>query len=256
MTDSKIVFIYQDYIHNNGLIHRRLCSHFGAGYVRFCDADDIIQGCLNEHATLFVMPGGADLYYTEKLNGAGNQAIRSYVEKGGCYLGICAGAYYGCAEIEWAKNESDAAICAPRELGFFPGKAIGPVYEFIEENDFSKSWCGAARLFYDDGNMQINTLVSYEAGPVFEGDNDENCQILARYTGLPNQPAAIVECSVGKGKAVLCSPHVEKFPRYLQNTIYDHGNNSLDREKAIVKELEAYESEIEKLWFVLLQQCR
>lgn len=249
------VFIYQDYIHNNGLLHRNLCACFGGEHVRFCDAGDIIRGCLDEDVSLFVMPGGADLYYTEKLDGAGNQAIRSYVEKGGCYLGICAGAYYACAEIEWAKNEGASAICAPRELGFFPGKAVGPVCEFIEENDFSKSWYGAARLFYDEGNTQINTLVPYEAGPVFEGCDDENCQIFARYTDLPNQPAAIIECSVGEGKAILCSPHMEKFPRYLQNAIYDHGNNSFDWEKNIVKELEAYENEIEKLWFLLLQQC-
>ncbi len=86
------VLIYQDYIHNNYVLFRALQDYFGAEYVvDFVDAHDIIEkGILQkESVKALVVPGGADLYYVEKLNGEGNRLIREYVEAGGIYLGIC-----------------------------------------------------------------------------------------------------------------------------------------------------------------------
>ena len=40
---------------------------------------------------LLIFPGGRDKPYHRKLSPSGNEAIRSFVEGGGSYLGICAG---------------------------------------------------------------------------------------------------------------------------------------------------------------------
>jgi glutamine amidotransferase-like uncharacterized protein len=254
-----MILIYQDYVHNHGILHRSLCSYFGTENIGYCDKNDILNNILTSEINCLVMPGGADLYYCEKLNGKCNKIIRSYVENGGKYLGICAGAYYACAKIEWAKNEGNDAICGPRELGFFSGLAIGPVYEFIEDNDFNKSWHSAASISYNDNTTKVNTLVSYEAGPFFTGCDNENCNVLARYNDLPENPAAIVECNVGKGTAILCSPHIERSSADMLDALYMHRfyrstNKSPKRTEEIISKLKPYDEKIQNIWLAIMKR--
>ena len=70
-------------------------------YVRDIKADKIILGEWISDSVLLVMPGGADLPYCHKLDGVGNNQIKKYVAGGGSYLGICAGAYYACRNVEF-----------------------------------------------------------------------------------------------------------------------------------------------------------
>ncbi len=251
------VLLYQDYIHNNGVLLHALRAHFGADNVLHCDAADILGGCL-EKARLLAMPGGADLYYCEKLNGEGNKAIREFVEQGGAYLGICAGAYYACAELEWAKDEKEP-IRGARELGFYKGKAVGPVYEFIEDGDINKCWDDAARVITNipssrrkPGSSAISQeypglrrddeyVVFYSAGPIFIGDN--TAIILARYADLSGQPAAAVECAVGKGKAILCGPHPEYDAESYAGAIYRHRNASYKWQTGVAEKLDGGQQE-------------
>ncbi len=48
--------------------------------------EQVIEEDWEEDTALFVMPAGADLPYCAALNGAGNQKIADYVEKGGPIL--------------------------------------------------------------------------------------------------------------------------------------------------------------------------
>lgn len=233
------ILIYQDYIHNNALL-LKAAQRFGQS-VSYCDAADIAGGILNDSVALFIMPGGADLYYCEKLNGAGNSAIRSYVENGGSYLGICAGAYYACSTIEWAKG-TDQEIIGPRELKFHDGTAIGPVMEFIQEKDISKSWLGAPILAYDDDILKIDSKTAYEAGPVF---SDGSSRILARYM---NGGAAIIECMVGHGRAILSSSHIERIMPDAAHGLYNLHNKNHDHDEKIYNDLAADSSKQDKIW--------
>lgn len=221
MTD---ILVYQDYIQNNGVLFRRLGEIYGANRVGYCDADDILNGCLNAPAPkLFIMPGGADLFYCEKLNGAGNQAIRAYVETGGTYLGICAGAYYACRRIEWATRDKAEAICGERELGFFPGTAIGPLYDFLEDSSIDKCWHNIATLHTAAGQ---NITCMYQAGPVFVPDADATgYKPLATYQ-LPSNPLAAVHIKIGQGQAILSSCHPEYTPDNYSKRIYHTMNPS------------------------------
>lgn len=250
------VLIYDDYKNSHTLLCRSLRRIFGAGRVGFCDHEDILGGRLDQSVSLFVMPGGADLYYTERLDGAGNAAIRGWVESGGTYLGICAGAYYACSAIAWAQTEGTAAICEPRELALLPAIATGPVYDFIEDGDFRKSWQASALLSYDDGDHAQDSLVYYHGGPVFHLDEEHNdVKVLARYASLPDAPAAIIERRIGKGKAILCSPHLELAPADLQAKLYRAHNPSYQWERRVVTQLMPHETSMAELWTHLIKRC-
>lgn len=239
MQKSRIL-IYQDYIHNHGQLYRALTPF---GDIGFCDAQDILDGILNSNIDLFVMPGGADLYYCEKLNGDGNKFIRRYVEQGGAYLGICAGAYYACSAIEWAKGTTQE-ICGARELGFAEGTAIGPVYEFLENGDLDKSWHRDVSIHFQDENYSFDSLVSYRAGPILP----ETGTVLARY----DQGPAIIECQIGKGLAILSSPHIEQIMPYAERSLYKHRNKSFEHEKEVSSTLASQTESQSKLWKIIL----
>lgn len=236
--------IYQDYIHNNGQLYAALAAVFGPQSVSYCDAADILAGCLDQTVQLFVMPGGADLYYCEKLDGAGNDRIRAYVENGGSYLGLCAGAYYACSAIEWGKG-TDQEICGPRQLAFYNGTATGPVAEFMQSGGISGTWLHAADLLYHDGQTCFETKTPYEGGPVFS----ENAgQILARYK---NGGAAIVEIKPGAGRVILSSPHIE---RLSGDSLYRHGNTDYAHAKAVYESLTPYADQQARLWTTILDR--
>src|SRR5438094_2546537 len=86
---------------------------------------------LFDDAVLFVMPGGADLPFCKALNGAPNKRIRRFVEEGGVYLGICAGAYYACRELAFHAG-TDGAICGTRELSFVDAVAVGSLPQLTD----------------------------------------------------------------------------------------------------------------------------
>jgi glutamine amidotransferase-like uncharacterized protein len=245
------VLIYQDYVHNNGVLYRALAKHFGAGAVGFCDAGNILEGVLDDSISLFIMPGGADLYYTEKLNGRGNAAIRAWVENGGCYLGICAGAYYACASLAWAPG-TVKEITGSRELAFFPGIAEGPLLKLIENGDVARSWLAAPEISYDDGSRRIKAAVCYNGGPAFEATANKNFDILARY---PDGAAAIVECCVGAGKAILCSPHLERSHDDVMRGLYRHNNPSWTWEMEKAATLAPAQEQARQMWLCLLERC-
>lgn len=145
---------------------------------------------------LVVIPGGRDIPYHLKLQGAGNSRLSQYVSEGGTYLGICAGAYYGSAAIEFEKG-APKEIVATRELAFFPGKAIGPVY----------GSCALEAPIKWQGEDKITPLY-FNGGCYFaHAEKYSNVSILAHYADVDK--AAIVKCQIGKGQAILSGIHPE-----------------------------------------------
>lgn len=175
---------------------------FARSYERFeaCGVvtpTDVRRGVLSYDG--IVMPGGADRFYDSELCGIGNANLRKFVEQGGTYFGICAGGYYGGSFVDFAKGTL-IEVQEERELGFFPGSVRGPhlaPYEYGSESgalDVLVTWEGGSELVY------------YNGGGYFVGANRG---VLATY---PDGKAAIVSCSVGKGKAILSGVHYEYYP--------------------------------------------
>lgn len=54
-------------------------------------------------------------------------AHAEFVTQGGSYLGLCAGAYYACARVEFEPG-TPLEVVGDRELAFFPGIAQGAAF--------------------------------------------------------------------------------------------------------------------------------
>jgi glutamine amidotransferase-like uncharacterized protein len=159
---------------------------------------DVIRGEWMASASLFVLPGGADLPYCQHLNGDGNRIIRSFIEAGGRFLGICAGGYYAGSFVEYAKG-TEREVVGKRELSFFPGRVCGPTI------GMEKCYVTLSTPL-----IQEEPLCYYDRGGHFcLSSAMQNVEVLARYREVGGAPAAVVYCSVGEGAALLSGVHVE-----------------------------------------------
>jgi glutamine amidotransferase-like uncharacterized protein len=213
VTGQRRVLIYAD----DGAGERSQ-SEVAASLAEELDSDklviDLISGMevrtssWEEGTAAVVMPGGADLPYDAKLRGLGNERIRDYVRGGGRYLGFCAGAYYGSAYIEFDKGQP-LEICGDRELGFFPGTAVGPIYGPGTYDYDSEEGARAARILLPEmGSAPIP--IYFNGGCAFpEASRMTPVKVLGSYEDIPGTPPAIILCSVGDGYALLSGVHPE-----------------------------------------------
>lgn len=168
-----------------------------------------------EDTHLLIFPGGRDIPYHRALQGAANGHILDFVRQGGRFFGICAGAYYGSAIIEFEMG-SEMEVVAERELKFFPGIARGPAYgagKFSYQNQQGAQM--AALELCPSFCKAITAAAYYNGGCAFiEAEKYSTVSVIGRYADLDETPAAIVECAVGAGKALLCGVHPEYSATY------------------------------------------
>lgn len=163
----------------------------------------------NDAIKILIMPGGRDQYYAERLRGK-NKIIQDFVEKGGIYLGICAGAYYACQRIIF--DTGGALIDEERELGFFPGIAKGP--EIAPYVHRSRSGIRATPIVSQVSDLPDAVLYYNGGGCFMDAAQCPGVNILARYKET-NQ-AAMVAMNVGKGHVFLSHLHFEYSPELLE----------------------------------------
>lgn len=239
-----MIYVYADNVFDNRILLERLRRQFDIGAVNRCNAEDIKNGMMDPENDVLVMPGGADIYFCQELEGEGNQAIRRFVSSGGRYLGICAGAYYASSKISWAAN-TNAEISGSRELALIDCHSVGPVEEFIA--GLRKNWCRAVNLGYQNNVVPV----LYFGGPVFKDIKD--AEILARYEELPGSPPAVIGKEYGKGYVVLCSPHLEIDGEAFARMIYEHRYaDSWNRD--VEKNLRKHNKDQERAWKWLMGQ--
>lgn len=220
---AQTIVIYKD--EGTGEFGLRCLEKFFEGEdVWFANAEAVIDGRVLGMADIFVMPGGADLPYCKKLNGTGNANIRAYVEEGGTYLGICAGAYYACKAIEFHKGRADE-ICGSRELALIDATAVGSLPGLASYYDETLHSAAITDITLADGT---NAQCFYKGGCRFDLPKDSPVEILARYAGLPDAPPAIVRARVGEGTAILSGVHFEITPALLPQHPADGERHQLD----------------------------
>lgn len=202
-------------------------------------------------ASAVVFPGGADLPYVKECKSVIPRIEEFVAKQGGIFIGFCAGGYFGSSRVEFAQGNSTLEVTGNRDLKFFPGVARGPAFDGFEYN--SEVGARAARLRLPDGS-EFSTY--FNGGSLFvDADQYDNVEVLARYREPPNVPyfdissmtkeagpAAVVLCSVGKGKALLTGPHPEFIPRLLEKS---------DNKSLLIKVVKALkEDEAERLKFM------
>jgi glutamine amidotransferase-like uncharacterized protein len=195
-------------------VHRNYSIDFAD---RFLFKSNAWQG----ETALLIFPGGRDIPYHRALKGRVNQKLREYVESGGNYFGICAGGYYGSASVEFEKG-NPLEVIENRELAFFPDKASGPAYglgEFCYETE--KGSKIAKLKIANDTNVGMRfSAAYYNGGCTFvNAAAYSNVDIVAYYAELENA-AAIVQCQVGKGRAILSGVHPEYGSNYLKESFH------------------------------------
>jgi hypothetical protein len=169
-------------------------------------ADDIRAGKLKDFRVL-VVPGGTGGTQGKALGADGRAAVRGFVERGGTFVGICAGCYLASTGYDWSLDLLPARVVD--RTNWQRGKGTLP----LELTDAGKEWFGRT----DD---RVKTL--YCNGPVLEPITDaaEKLIVLANYRGELVRPGAqsglmlgspaVVAARFGRGWAVGISPHPEQ----------------------------------------------
>lgn len=189
-----------------------LKAYFPAQYhVTPVYALDVINNTAFDKCDLFIMPGGADRPYCSKLNGTGNANIRRYIEKGGVYLGVCAGAYYGARDIEFHKGSADE-ICEKRELSLIQTTARGSLSDICLYTGDTLNTAKWTSLKTKEGIIHHGY---YHGGCAFS-EEDDSITVLARYEKVTSKPAAIITKKIGNGHVILSGIHPETTAQSLK----------------------------------------
>ena len=194
--------------------------------IQYIDADTLCYSTWRKHAGYkcvagVIFPGGADRYYVQELEAkGGNQNISNYVRvDGGCYVGFCAGAYYGCQRVMF-DLDGPLEVNEPRSLAFYQGNGVGPVYQGFEYANENGS--RAATVVRTDTKATV--VVYYNGGCTFEREEKEqqeeenpNVTITSYYQTdyTKIKKTASIEIKCGQGIAVLCGVHPEFQPHQM-----------------------------------------
>ncbi|KAF9168990.1 biotin holocarboxylase synthetase [Mortierella sp. AD011] len=188
------------------------------------DAKGLLTEPWEESTALLVIPGGRDIPYTNDLNGAVNDKIRAYVEAGGRFWGICAGAYFASDRIVFEVG-TPLEVQGSRELKFFKGECRGVVYPgFVYD---SEQGANAVEIQLNKGALAHGEKLGFEKTRVYfngggcfvDAEKYPDTQVLAWYNdnggdGVDRKPA-MVACRVGQGLALLTGVHPEYDPAHL-----------------------------------------
>ena len=178
--------------------------------VAYLNAKDLLQADWVKDAALFVIPGGADTFYVNKLRGKGDKIIQKYIRNGGSFLGICAGSYYASSFVEFDKGGPDEVVGA-RQLNLVNSHAIGPV---LAKYSYSSNKGARAAVIQCD---QDKLAVFYNGGPYFQiPKNNTTAKIICTYSEKDNLPA-VVYSKYGKGQVLLSAVHFEYDPNKLSH---------------------------------------
>ncbi|PGH29117.1 biotin-protein ligase, partial [[Emmonsia] crescens] len=169
---------------------------------------------------LLVMPGGADLPYCRTLNGEGNRRIGQFVQRGGAYLGFCAGGYYASKRCEFEVGNNKLEVIGERELAFFPGICRGcafPGFVYDSEDGARAVELKVSKSTLAFGSVPEVFKAYYNGGGVFVDAPkyaDQGVEVLASYTedlsvDSGDGSAAVIYCKVGEGAAILTGAHPE-----------------------------------------------
>lgn len=165
-------------------------------------ASDIKNGDLADY-DMIVIPGGWAGTYNEDLAGSGIIEIQEFVEDGGSFFGVCAGAYFGCNLISWEGGTIDYP------LGLFGGWGVGPIEEIASWPNYAMTriQINHSSLIIDFSDEPVNHTVMYYGGPWFDISGQEDIHTLATYEA--NNKSAMIAFECEEGRVFLSGPHPE-----------------------------------------------
>ncbi|MBN1911510.1 MAG: succinylglutamate desuccinylase/aspartoacylase family protein [Pirellulales bacterium] len=158
---------------------------------------------------LIVFPGGSGSAQAKAIGEKGRQAVVQFVQRGGSYLGICAGAYLATSKFSWGLKILDAQTVSPKW-----NRGQGTVKVEMSPE-------GSRMLRWKKKDMDV----LYHNGPILMGAGLEalpDYQTLATFRsevakhgsppGIMINSPAIVAARFGKGRVLCTSPHFDNGP--------------------------------------------
>jgi hypothetical protein len=170
-------------------------------------AKEIGDGALDKFDVL-IHPGGSGSGQAKALGDDGRRRVREFVERGGGFVGICAGAYLASAEYPWALKLLDARVIDDEHWA----RGVGKVTLRLPAQ-------GQAALGTDATSAEMH----YENGPLLGPAKQKNIpdfESLATFDteirkndapkGIMKGTTAIARGHFGNGRVVCFSTHPEK----------------------------------------------
>ncbi len=176
----------------------------GVSYREVTAAGILSRELLAADYSILVMPGGESWEYLNELGDEGAKRIREFVDQGGGYVGICAGAFYATSQ------RLGGVATGPYGIGLLDGTAYDgtametkPFIEGMMDFDFLPSaiTTGFASIF----------RIALLGGPSFRYTAEEaarkHISVLAQFQVI-HEPAMIL-FDYGQGHVFLTGPHLE-----------------------------------------------
>jgi len=165
-------------------------------------ASDISDGDLSEY-DMIAVPGGWAGDYNTDLAGTGITEIRNFVQAGGAFFGVCAGAYFGCDKLLWE------GVPLEYPLNLFDGYGIGPVEEIATwpNRAMTEIIINQTSSLIDLSGEPANHTIQYFGGPWFDIASKEGIHSLATYAA--NNESAMIAFEYENGRVFLSGPHPE-----------------------------------------------
>lgn len=164
------------------------------------------------------MPGGRATPYFNKLKTLGNDKIIRYVNNGGIYFGICAGAYYAGTNVFFETDIKELAIIQQCELNLINADAVGTLYKQLHIHPYSRDFASSAAVKVRWLKDNESHTAHYHGGPYFKPHGD-NVTVLAQYDIIQAQFPAIVMQKHGQGLAVASGLHIENSASALSKML-------------------------------------
>ncbi len=174
---------------------------------KLVSAEDIRNGALKD-CDVLIQGGGSGSKCAQTLGVDGREQIKSFVNKGGGYLGVCAGAYLATSSYPWSLGILNAKVMDRKHWARGKGQVL------IQVDEVGQNLLGFSGEHVD---------IRYAQGPLLAPDNKPD---LPAYTELAKFETEIAEngappgvmigktamamSTYGKGRVICSSPHPEQ----------------------------------------------
>jgi predicted deacylase len=177
---------------------------------------DVRAGVLDQFDAI-IFPGGSGSKEAAAIGPQGCKAVKEFVESGGGYVGICAGAFLATAKYDWSLALVNANTCTGNRK--IPGVGVKSMW-------FRGT--GTVKMeLTDEGKKILGDLsgpveLGYANGPILSPAGKDNLPEyiplaffrteISKYEpqeGTMIDTPAIVASEFGKGRAIAISPHPE-----------------------------------------------
>ncbi len=216
-----------------------------------------------ERTAAFFLPGASEANYDNKLGADNIARLRKYVEDGGSFMGICAGAYYGCEQIDWFGWDPARHKTKNPRIDFFNYLAAGPIRELLTDkrNDPALaaplSHAAAAHITFNDsfGKIVIAPLL-YWGGPRLSPlpGHPQQGTIIAHFNTASDHPPAIIFRQYGKGRVILSAVHAEISGQTISAMGAAGNSPQHERIRDIAALLTVHERERRQIWNSLMKR--